>query len=666
MSGIGGVVHLDGRPAEPAELVGLSARLALRGPDGGGLWHAGPVALVQHVLWTTPESLAEREPLASPDGALIIAADARLDNRAELCRALDLRDDGQPDSVLILAAYARWGEAAPERLLGDFAFAVWDAREQRLFCARDAMGVRPFFYHQSARCLAWASDLKALLALPGVPCRVNEPRLADFLTGGHDLASTFYADIMRLPPAHTLSVSAHGEQPARLRRYWDLAAPRDTRLPSDAAYAEAFRELLTASVRARVRSAYPVGSMLSGGLDSTSVVCLARGLLDSRTAGGRLHSFSLLFDAAPASDERGYMAPAVEAGGLEHHTILADEVTPLSHLETLLDIAGEPYHHMGLPLHWLADAAARQAGVRVLLDGNFGDAVVTHGNMRLAEMAHHGQWRALARELAGLTTGWRRRTRSAFYIAWLAAFKPLLPVFGRQAWRELRRWRDPRRPAWAFQSIIAPAFAQSMTGQAALQASLLRRAQRYRTTRAENQSSVSRLQAQPELYNRLATCCGLELRHPFLDRRLVEFCLGLPAEQRLRDGWGRIIQRNAMAGILPEAIRWRRDKSTPIYSMGQALCTQDMPRLGELVHAARGLDHWVDQAVLQRDYDRLCRAAAEARYHQRANWHAMARLDRAVHLVLWLEQLGHGSGLPVASGRLGLSPRAVDGDVKHA
>ncbi|MCC6190075.1 MAG: asparagine synthetase B [Anaerolineales bacterium] len=650
MSGIGGVVYFDGHPAEPADLAGFSARLSQRGPDGGGLWLAGPVALAQHALWTTPESLAERGPFTSPDGALVIAADARLDNRAELCRALDLRDAGQPDSALILAAYARWGEAAPERLLGDFAFAVWDAREQRLFCARDAMGVRPFFYYQSARCLAWASDLKALLALPGVPCRVNELRLADFLTGGHDLASTFYADIMRLPPAHTLSVSAHGEQPARLRRYWDLAAPRDTRLPSDAAYAEAFRELLTASVRARVRSAFPVGSMLSGGLDSTSVVCLARGLLDSRTTGGRLHTFSLLFDAVPASDERGYMAPTVAAGGLEHHTILADEVTPLSDLETLLDIAGEPYHHMGLPLQWLADAAAQQAGVRVLLDGNYGDAVVTHGNMRLAELAHHGQWRALAREVAGLTTGWRRRTRGAFYLAWLAAFKPLLPKFGRQAWRGLRRWRDPQRPAWAFQSIIAPAFAQRMTGQDALQASLHRREQRYRTTRAENQFSVGKMQVQPELYNRLAARCGLELRHPFLDRRLVEFCLGLPSEQRLRDGWARIVQRNAMAGILPEAVRWRRSKSSPIYSMGRALFTRDLPRLGEIVHAAGGLERWVDPAALQRDYDRLCRAAAEARYHQPADWRAMARLDRAVHLALWLDQLDQASN-PLITGR---------------
>src|SRR5215207_728845 len=137
MSGLGGLLYLDGRPAEPSELQALGEALQPRGPDRAGLWRSGAVGLVHRLLQVTPESQSEQQPLVSSNGRLVITADVRLDNRAELCAALGLIEAGQPDPVLILAAYQRWGEDCAGRLLGDFAFAIWDEAERTLFCARD-------------------------------------------------------------------------------------------------------------------------------------------------------------------------------------------------------------------------------------------------------------------------------------------------------------------------------------------------------------------------------------------------------------------------------------------------------------------------------------------------------------------------------------------------
>src|SRR6267142_1308347 len=165
MSAIVGFYGRDGQPVDRADLERMTASLAHRGPDAAGVWNNGPVGLGHRMLWTTPESLHEQLPLTSKSGDLVITADARIDNRDELITALGLAHwaHGEiPDSELILRAYEQWGEDSPKRLLGDFAFAIWDERRQTLFCARDHCGVKPFYYYQSARALLFASEIKAL------------------------------------------------------------------------------------------------------------------------------------------------------------------------------------------------------------------------------------------------------------------------------------------------------------------------------------------------------------------------------------------------------------------------------------------------------------------------------------------------------------------------
>jgi asparagine synthase (glutamine-hydrolysing) len=632
MSGIGGLIRLDGRPVEPAELDGLRQRLAWRGPDAAGIWHAGPAGLVHALFRTTPESLSEQQPLASEDGRLVITADARLDNRAELCAALGRRDEGQPDAALILAAYARWGEACAERLLGDFAFAIWEAAERRLFCARDALGVRPFFYHHGPGLFVFGSTLEAVARQPGVPRAVNEARTATYLAGGVDYVQTFYRDILRLPAAHSVTVEAGG---ARLCRYWDIHAPRETRLPSDAAYAEALRERLDEAVGAALRSATPVGVMLSGGLDSSAVTGLARRRLPAE----RLHTFSLLFDAAAASDEREYVQAVAAAGGVTHHDLPGDEASLVTRVEAFLAAYGEPYYHLALALPARINDAARASGAGVVLSGDFGDAAVGHGYTLAAELVRAGRWPRAAREVRLVARGQGLHGRPLYNYVW-SVLLAQAPDSARHAWRVWRNRRRREQPGWAAGTIINRDFARRVSAEHGLRDWLGNRPPFLHSTAEDSRFYLGRATQQAELFNQLAALTGVEARHPFLHRRLAEFCLGLPGDQRLRDGWPRHIHRRALEGLVPEAVRWRRSKMNPIQSVSRALLERDRPELDRLLEAARAAGDWLDLSQLARDRAQLDAAAARGEHEHARHWPAQGRVARALHTGLWLKQAG--------------------------
>jgi asparagine synthase (glutamine-hydrolysing) len=209
MSGIFGLFNLDDAPVARAELQAMTAMLERRGPEGTDCWRDGSVGLGHTLLATTPEHLFGNLPFRHAETGCVITADARLDNRGELFRSLDLEEQDRCicDGELILLAYLKWGENSLDRLLGDFAFAIWDSRDLKFFCARDQFGMRPFDYHFSTdRCFVFASDPRAILVLPQVPYRINEGRIADFLVPELeriDFTSTFYEDIYRLHQSHS-------------------------------------------------------------------------------------------------------------------------------------------------------------------------------------------------------------------------------------------------------------------------------------------------------------------------------------------------------------------------------------------------------------------------------------------------------------------------------
>jgi len=557
MSGITGIYLRDGGTIDPETLRSMNALLAHRGPDAAGSWHDGSIGLGHRMLWTTPESLHERLPISSDDGHSALTADARIDNRDELMDELGSTSPTITDSELILRAYERWGEHCPEHLLGDFAFALWDGKKRMLFCARDHMGVKPLYYYRSDALFALASEIKALLCLPDVPRELNEVAIAYYLAEiDIDPEITSYEHVFRLPAAHTLTITADA---THCREYWSLDPTREIRFNTDEEYEHAFREIFTEAVRCRLRSAFPVGAELSGGLDSSSVVCVARDLLKL----GNLYPLSLplpvfssVCNEVKESDERSYISVVVSQGDLMPHYVPVDQSSPLVDLESRLWHDDEALVDRFMFIFWPLYRIAQNEGIRILLDGYSGDAALSYGSCSLGDLIREGKWFTALKEGKRLAHYWGVSVERVF---WTDVVLCLIPIRLRQAGRRL--WTYRPRSAHNLRFIRSDVVEQF---------DLARRAQLQddqewtpRTSRGlhYDQLTFIGLQLNLESLDKAAGGCGLELRHPFFDRRVVEFCLALPAEQKIRGGYVRAIIRYALSKHLPEEIQKRSGKT---------------------------------------------------------------------------------------------------------
>ena len=609
MSAIATLLRLDGRPVTRGELEGMLQRLAHRCP-------APPVVLTDGFVGLGPHAATQAD--------VHITADVRLDNRAELCALLH-EPAHASDSHLVLRAYLRWGEACVEHLLGDFAFAIWDANRRSLFCARDHIGVKPFYYHyRPGRLFACASEIKALLALGDVPRTLNVTRVADYLTPVlEDPAITFYDAIVRLPAAHRLVIT---RERARLERYWQLDPEREVRPASDAACADEFRAIFTAAVRDRLHSDRPVASLLSGGLDSSSIACVARDLLRAGGA-GPLPTFSALFENVPSMDERRFIDAVLTSGGFDPAFVHADRLSPLTGIDAMLRAEDEPFYAPNLYMHWALYALAASRSIGAILDGFDGDTTVSHGMLRLTELTRAGRWGSAVREARSVAPGLGVTT---WHLLRNYCVSPLVPTAARAALRRLRAsipFRSPNRV-----QLVAPALAERVRFPERLAALLAARSQRLFTVRADQfrQLASGLLPFVLEVAERAAAAFGIEARFPFFDLRLVEFCLSLPSDQKLRDGWTRSIERRAMDGVLPPAVQWRRDKTNLFPHFIDALLRQERALLDRIVLAPSvELARYVDSGALRSAY---------ARYRARPSEDDALAVWRAVTLALWLEQ----------------------------
>lgn len=565
MSGIAGLFHLDGRPVEPPQISAMVTPLLRRGPDGSGGWRDGSTGLGNTTLQTRPESRDEQQPLVLRSGRLVITADARLDNREDLIARLGLHDvESSPisDARLIAGAYEKWNERCPRELLGDFAFAIWDAGRQRLFCARDCFGVRPLYvHHQPGRLFAFASEPAAILSLSEVPYRLNEGRIADFLVTqleGIDTSCTFFEGISRLPPAHAILVDAGGIQQWR---YWSLEPGPELRLSSNEAYTEAFLEVFSEAVCSRLSGADTVGSMLSGGMDSGSIVAVASGLR-RENGNGPLPVFSAIGPDSESCVETRAILAAQTMPGLEPHPVNHAELDDF--LPELLELgwsADEPFDsHMTLVR--AVYLCARRNGIKAVLDGIDGDTVLSEGSY-LTRLMRGGHWLTAYREAVGQNRFWL-----GAYPAWRELGRSTLKAFVPEpALRVLRALREASSAGQLRRniekSVISADFAERILLKDRL-ATLKSHSHPALSTDlpTERARSISHpyLTVGVERYGRTASALGLEPRHPFLDRRLVELCVRLPGAQKLFDGWPKAILRRAMKGKMPDAVRWRRGK----------------------------------------------------------------------------------------------------------
>jgi asparagine synthase (glutamine-hydrolysing) len=600
MSGITGIYCLDGRHVSRPEVERMGETLTHRGPDGADAWSDGPAGLGCRMLWTTPESLHEKLPLVGGGGDLVITADARIDNRDELIAALGLRQPASEisDSELILRAYERWGEECPTKLIGDFVFAIWDKRRRVMFCARDHLGVKPFFYHASRSLFAFASEIKALFALPGVPRRLNETRMAEFVAMiGDDKAITFYEDILRLPPAHCLAVS---EGKTRLWQYWSLDRTRELKMRSDAEYAEAYRAVFTEAVRCRLRSAHPVGALLSGGLDTSSIVCVSRELLEGHGS-QPLPTLSAVWEGVPEADERLYINAVVEKGGVSAGFVAAEQLNPLADIDAVLEQQDEMFYGPNIFLGWELHRKASAGGLRVLMNGLHGDYAVSHGISYLSELTRRGHWISAAREARALSRRVYGSKVSARQILWHRGVLPNIPMAFAQRW-PFHGNRAQLPPTF---SLVNPDLARRTGLQERYRALVAEHGGQGRTAREEQWRDLTSdtIPYFLEMADRVASAFSIEPRYPFCDRRLVEFCMALPGDQRLSGGWSRVIARRAMGGTLPEEVRWREGKADINPHFARTLIARERAMLDEAVTTPSALDEYVNRAALRRVYE---------------------------------------------------------------
>ncbi len=599
MSAIAGFFHRAGAPAAERDLERMMVTLKRWGPDGAGAWMRGPVALGQLGLHATPKGLARPAVLDGPRRTSFIAADARLDNPRELGSALGLQAsqvEGSGHEELIVGAYQLWGTRCVERLLGDFAFAIWDEERRVLFCARDPIGVRPFYYFCSDRLFAFGTQIKALLALPDVPRRLHEATLGDYLALlPPDKENTFYAGIRRLPPGSAVEVARDS---LAVRRYWEPDDSRELRLGSDSEYAEAFKTIFGEAVRSRLQDAAPAGVMLSGGLDSSSIVGIAR---EIRGPDPALVTLSGTFPSFQGSngkvDETRFIEMVVSGGGVEPHYVPADDRSPL--LDFLWQ-GEEPVPAASLYMDWAILRAANDLGLKAIISGNDGDSVVGYGRAFLGELAWSLRWMTLLKELKALSRRYRVGRRSIL-AQWVLPTLVPGPIADARAW-----FRRDQVPVYDPRSFIRRDFAArvGVTERAREMEREDRPRRREREVHRMNIDSPM-LTVLLEVFARVAAEFSLETRYPFLDRRLMEFCLSIPGDQKLRDGWDRVVMRRAMEGLLPPEIRWRDAKQdlNPNFNLKLLESRELLDDI--VVRDPEILEPYVDLSALQTAYERF-------------------------------------------------------------
>lgn len=558
MSGIFGLFQRDGAPIDPADVTKMMAAMAWWGPDGRSHHIAGSLAFGQLLLHNSPQAHHEQLPRQTASG-LLLTAEARLDNRAALCHQLNIPHpdrDTITDSQLIEQAYAKWGEACPDHLIGDWSFAIWNPQTQRLFVARDPHGNTALYYFQDAHRFAFASCRDALLAL-GVPRRLNELFLAKVLVSWphHPGDQTIDQDIHRLPPAHAMTVTP--EQTA-VWRYWRLEDTPELHLPKFEEYVAGFLEVYGAAVNGRLRSSRPVAVTLSGGLDSGSVTALAARALNEQNQPLTAYTAVPLYDTQNTvgpnrfGDETEFAREtAAFHPNINWQRLDAHGTDPLEGLRRSLAINNEP-GHAGANFYWIADLlqTAQQQGIGTLLTGQGGNASIS--------------WTG-APELASLPVVWRES-------GWKTAVKQALPFFALRALLTARATRQTYQG-----SAILPAFAQQLQLRQRYIAAVGRNFSASESHRTPRMRRFGIIEPGSSLLGSIWAEFGaayqMEVRDPTLDKRVLMYTISVPDRFFTGpDGQDRWLIRAAMAGLLPDTVRLNHLRGRQAADLGQRLC----------------------------------------------------------------------------------------------
>lgn len=553
MSALYGILNLNGAPCDPKLLLRMNGALAMYGRAQQGQYCVGEIGLGQHLSRITPQDAFETQPVYSADKQIVIVGDARLDNRVGLARALDLRDwQSLPDSALILRAYEKWKTDCARQLIGDFAFAVWDARLPQLFVARSPFSTRALFIHATPQTFAFASMPKGLHALPHIPRQLDEGYLADYLAWVPSAPTrTFYRGITRLLPGQSIIIR---DGKIQTQSFWELDLKREIRFKHDDEYVDAFHALFERVVADALVTCSHVGIMLSGGLDSSSIAAVAAPLL--ARDGKKLAAFTQVPSAhAPHALGAGRYAdetPFVQAlarryANLDVHLVQTGGGFYLDNIAAFFEATELPFRNASNRLWYeeiLRRAQAKQVGV--MLNGAQGNLTFSwRGDGLIAQLVQAGQWSRAWREASALA---RRGESHSTWRALAIGTLPLLPDAIYDAVMRLSRQRQAAM-SWGDYSPIHPEFYRAQRVEERARGALRDRTMRPR-------GDLRELRAQTLLGTSTAgdgfgagyqAMFEIEQRAPAADQRIVELCFALPEDQFVRDGTRRWLIQRAMS-----------------------------------------------------------------------------------------------------------------------
>lgn len=633
MSAITGIFIRDGQKIEPSQIRKMNDVLDYRGPDGSAIWNDGSVGLGHQMLFNTPESLNEKLPFHDENLDLVITAHARIDNRLELFELLEIENSDITDSELILKSFNKWGTECPKKLLGDFTFAIWDINRETLFCARDHMGVKPFYYFLSDEIFLFASEIKAILSVLNLKPELNKMAVYYHLSlFEDDVKSTFFKNIYRLPAATQISLSY---DKCNFKEYWVLDPSFEIEMDSDKEYIKKFKDIFTESVNCRLRSAFNIGATLSGGLDSSSVVCTARNILKENKS-RNLKTYSAVFDEVKESDEWEYIKEVIDGGSLDPLCLNFDKTHPLRELIKYFNNPQEPHYYPNNYIDMNICRKAQKHGVRVILTGSDGDTTLSHGEGMLREYTYNLRWKELIKELRG------RIKNSDFNITFWVYMAEIMPQKLKTLYWILNGYRQN---PWSHNKTIKKEFAE-LSQSKLPENSLDTTKKKVSYSRKSHYEGLvwGANQHVFEVEDLLAARFHVEYRHPFYDRRLIEFCLAIPIELKRRKGWDRYIMRKAMENILPPKIQWRYHKTNLGLNFNRNFILYDKDLIENVIYDEHDyIDEYVNMDEISRIYQECKQNQEILQFNQ--NLHRSyqkncesQKIYMAITLAYWLKK----------------------------
>jgi len=596
MSGICGILRLDGQAVAQSDLDRQMTRLSHLGTDRIRCWHAGRIGLVHLMTRVTTEDVLDAQPLHDADISLV--ADLRLDNREELADALSIGGAElaqMPDSALLFAAYKFWGPDCVNHLLGDFAFAVWDARTRALTLARDHMGQRHVFYHRGSRIFAFATEIKALWALPEVPRVLLEDRLVQGLPPDRLLQAgmTIFDGVYVVPGGTVLTVGADGTVTSR--RYWEPRADPAHEGRDEAYYVDAYRTVLGEAVACRLRRTIaPAAVLMGGGFDSTAICALAGPAV--RAQGRKLITVSSVMP----EDYRGSIRHARrwveicrrQMPHLDVRYVTREGLDILTGMEAAF-LGGDNRHS---PNRYVTEALLRtiaDAGARTVIDGFGGDYTVNpRGQFALIRLLRTWQFRRFIAEFLAMRRHSRQSIKQTLVrnVLW-----PLMPV----SWtRALSRYRNGLPLSGPTMPILPHVLETQKTGS---------RERPRRSSGDGQRAGIERmLRWQQDTSARsgsiAAARLGLVRTQPFHDKRVVEFALAIPEDLYLKNGRSRHLARTALKDLYPPEFQGRSvsndDMSPDVLTMAKRIEPLMLAEIDRMENAGR-LSRYFDFARMR-------------------------------------------------------------------